>query len=374
MNPTEPPWSPHFSGFAPPTETPTTHAEPSGPEAPIDRLETLWRAKVPSAARILASSHAVVSLREQHPALAWDPSGRPLPPPPLVGTAAALDRTGTHILGVTADGMPALAALGARDRPPLIALHYMGTRDIHSVVRCGDVFAIATSTRPAWPVRRRSFTLLEFMELRDPDDVDECGYVEGIEDFEALSCAEETPASVVAGVDRFAAATNEAVTIFGLAGDVMETVQLPCRPRGLALTTGGSWTAVLRFEDAVELWWDGGAAPQRVRTELAEWAESRPPLPAGEDFAFLVPPGEVLGCSREAQTFRFRRVGDSQGAVTSAGELLLEHEHGLWACDRHGAARQVWAGSAPITCAPVLLDDRVFIATADELVALCAKR
>lgn len=364
------PWAPHFSGFDPSSPTPAARPEPPTPAYPIGRFETDWRTEVSDASRLLASTHAVVVLRDSAAAGAWDPLGNVLPGPSLVGTAGTFDRSGEYLLGVDPDGMPALAGLGVPSRPPRVALHYMGAREVREVLRCADVFAIATSTRPAWPSRKRAFTLLEFLQLRDAAEVDECGYIDGFEDLEAMSCEESTLPLIVSSPTGFAAATDGAVTRFDLRGEVVEVTALPSRPRGLASTRGGEWVAVVVLEERVNLWWAGTPSSQEVPTELSSWQESRPPLAVGENFAYLTPPGEVLGCTRDGQRFRFRRVGESQGVVTSTGDLLVEHEGGLWVCDTTGAARQVWAGDAPVVCPPALLGDHVFLATTRELIAL----
>ncbi len=282
---------------------------------------------------------------------------------PLVGPHVAFNRAGTHVIGVGDDGMPRVVSLADASKSARVALHYSGARDVHAILRCREVVVFGTTTRPGWH-GERPFTLVEFVQLVDADDIDECGYVEGVEDLGAMMCDDVVAPLLAAGPGGVVAGTDGGVTRFALDGSVLSFDATPSRPLGLAVLDAGGWVAVVQGVAVVELWWSGadGSEPSVTTLPLEVWPNGRPPLCAGDGSVFLTPPGEVLGCSRDGVVFRFRRVGESQGVSTGAGGLLVEHEGALWTCDKAGGAEAVWSGGR-FVAAPVVAQGRVFVAT-----------
>jgi len=361
------PWYPPFAAAAPggvfPSPEPTAR-----PLVPPGQLVEHWRAPFEEATQLIGSRTRVIA-SGPNGVRAWLPSSDSWVPLPFVGPHLSPDRSGSYVIGVEADGMPALMSLDGSSSAARIALHYSGARDVQGLVRCGDVFVFGTSSRPQWH-GERPFTLLEFVQLADPADIDECGYVEGVEDLGAMMCDDVAAPLLAAGDATVFAGTDAGVTRFALDGSVLEFHPLPSRPLSLTAGPGEDWTAMLCGAHGPELWWSSpGAAPTVLALPVGGWPNGRPPLPAGDGLVFLTPPGEVLGCSRDGVVFRFRRVGGTQGLSTRDGRLLIEHEAGLWSCDALGEAQQVWTG-ASFTCTPVVAGTSVVVASPTEVIAL----
>jgi hypothetical protein len=231
------------------------------------------------------------------------------------------------------------------------------------------VVMFGTLTRPRWPPEP-AYALLEFLELLDLDDVDACGYVDGVEDLGAMMASEAMPPFVAPGPQCVAVASEGAISRLAFDGTVIDTVTVPGRPEGLGVDAQGRWVAVFGGAEAVRLCWQGLSLESALQLPLSAWPQERAPVIDDSDLVFLAPASEVLGCTPAGVRFRFSRNGTTQGLLGGHGQLLLEHDHGLWCCDREGRARVLWTGTDPFVCAPVRETDRVFIATERELVCL----
>ena len=364
----ESPWYPPFAAAAPGGvfPTPTTAVE-----TPLvtEGLAELWRVPYEGCERLIASRSRLIALGSAG-ARAWSSSGDSGTALPVVGSHAVLDQAGTHLVGVDDEGMPLVVPLDDPTKAARVALHYSGARDIQAIERCGDVLVFVTTTRPGWH-GERPFSLIEFVQLVDTDDIDECLYVEGVEDLGAMMCDDVDAPLIAAEGNTVVAGTNTGITRFALDGSVCSFHPLTSRPLGLAVGPSGDWTALVRGADGLELqWWTAeGGDPSVVALPVDAWPPGRAPLFSGTGLVFLTPPGEVLGCSPEGVVFRFRRVGASPGVATGSGTLLVEHQKGLWRCDTTGTAEPVWIGDGTV-CTPTVAGGRVFLATRSEIIAL----
>ena len=364
-----------FSAAAPPHGTwPTAGGGAgktgrSGEPLVHDRFTVAWHAPLGAAAQpdgvLVADGRVIVNGIRQRGF--WSDDGKSIGFIQREAGAAFIDVPGKRLLANDASSGVAVVSLDARQESSMVAAAPGEGRATAILQGPGALVIVTTHETP----HGGAHTVVETLRVRDYTNIKN-GTLYGIEPLAGITAEEDTAVVAAAGAKGPVLATRGGIDRRDWQLRPLGDHALAARPLALSvdehdraylLSDDGGWTHLRVFPPSGEPIFDLQLSPDDAPFTQA-------PLVAPSGQIYVVSPKAILAVSPQGQIlWRQERILPSPATLSGNG-LLLIGSTSLDAVTPDGRHIILWHPPAPIATPPVLANDRIYVATTEELYAL----